>query len=178
MPERLRAAVAFAGLRVSEACGLRVRDIDFMRGIARPAVQYPAEPLKTEASRTAIPIPPSMALALSAHVAAHPGEWLLTDQDGGQVNPKQLMRQVRLARGKVGGLPAGFRFHDLRHYFASLLIASGADIKTVQARVRHASAKNYSRHLRAPMARPRREHEGGRRGGLSRSCGLSADGAR
>ena len=31
--------------------------------------------------------------------------------------------------------------HDLRHYFASLLIASCADIKTVQARMRHASAR-------------------------------------
>jgi integrase len=30
---------------------------------------------------------------------------------------------------------------DLRHYFASLLIASGTDVKTVQARLRHASAK-------------------------------------
>jgi integrase len=27
------------------------------------------------------------------------------------------------------------------HYFASLLIADGADVKTVQARLRHASAK-------------------------------------
>lgn len=35
----------------------------------------------------------------------------------------------------------GFRFHDLRHYFASLLIASGLDVKVVQARLRHASAK-------------------------------------
>jgi integrase len=35
----------------------------------------------------------------------------------------------------------GFRFHDLRHYFASLLIADGLDVKTVQARLRHASAK-------------------------------------
>jgi integrase len=34
-----------------------------------------------------------------------------------------------------------FRYHDLRRYFASLLIASGADVKTVQARLRHASAK-------------------------------------
>jgi integrase len=33
------------------------------------------------------------------------------------------------------------RYHDLRHYFASLLIASGADVKTMQARLRHASAK-------------------------------------
>lgn len=34
----------------------------------------------------------------------------------------------------------GFRFHDLRHYLASLLIASGADVKVVQARLRHAGA--------------------------------------
>ena len=39
------------------------------------------------------------------------------------------------------GLPDDFRFHDLRHYFASLLIASGLDVKVVQARLRHASAK-------------------------------------
>ena len=37
--------------------------------------------------------------------------------------------------------PAGFRFQDLRHYYASLLIASGTDVKIVQHRVRHASAK-------------------------------------
>ncbi|HEY5515339.1 MAG TPA: tyrosine-type recombinase/integrase [Pengzhenrongella sp.] len=37
-------------------------------------------------------------------------------------------------------MPDGFRFHDLRHYFASLLIASGADVKVVQVRLRHASA--------------------------------------
>jgi integrase len=43
-------------------------------------------------------------------------------------------------RSQIEGLPEGFSFHDLRHYFASLLIASGADIKTVQARLRHATA--------------------------------------
>ena len=48
---------------------------------------------------------------------------------------------MRSARKRVPGLPEGFRFQDLRHYFASLLIASGADVKIVQARVRHASAK-------------------------------------
>lgn len=37
-------------------------------------------------------------------------------------------------------MPGSFRFHDLRHYLASLLIASGADVKTVQTRLRHASA--------------------------------------
>jgi integrase len=47
---------------------------------------------------------------------------------------------IRAARSEVDGLPEGFTFHDLRHYLAPLLIASGADIKTVQARMRHASA--------------------------------------
>ncbi len=47
---------------------------------------------------------------------------------------------MRDVRGGVEGLPEGLRFHDLRHYFASLLIASGLDVKVVQARMRHASA--------------------------------------
>ena len=33
---------------------------------------------------------------------------------------------MRKARSEVKNLPAGFRYHDLRHYFASLLIADGA----------------------------------------------------
>ena len=46
---------------------------------------------------------------------------------------------MRTARAKVEDLPSGSRFHDLRHYLTS--IASGADVKVVQARLRHASAK-------------------------------------
>jgi integrase len=140
MPPRLGTAVllgAFAGLRCAEACGLRVADVDFMRGAIHPQVQYPAEPLKTEISRTAIPIAASMALELSGHVARWRGETVLTNPAGGQLEPWRLERAIRTARAKVPGLPTGFRYHDL----ASLLIADGADVKTVQARLRHASAK-------------------------------------
>ena len=99
-------------------------------------------PLKTEISRTAVPIPESLALTLSAHVAAYSaGGWLLTDESGHQLGSWQLQRAFRAARAKVDGLAAGFRFHDLRHYYALLLISSGADVKVVQARLRHASAK-------------------------------------
>ena len=37
-------------------------------------------------------------------------------------------------------MPKGFRIHDLRHYYASLLIRYGESVKTVQARLGHASA--------------------------------------
>jgi integrase len=144
-PERIRPAVllgAFVGLRLAETCGLRPGDVDFMRGIVHPQVQYPAEPLKTSISQTPVPIPASLATELSAHIATYGRrESLLTGRDGRQLSPWAVERAMRTARKKVDGLPAGFRYHDLRHYFASLLIASGADVKTVQARLRHASAK-------------------------------------
>jgi integrase len=60
---------------------------------------------------------------------------------GDQIAPWTLQRAMRAARARVPGLPADFRFQDLRHYLASMLIASGADVKVVQARLRHASAK-------------------------------------
>ncbi len=54
-PEHLRAAVllgALVGLRTAEAAALRTGDVDFMRGIVSPVIQYPAQPLKSETSRT------------------------------------------------------------------------------------------------------------------------------
>jgi integrase len=144
MEPRYRAGLllaAFAGLRLAEVCGLRVSDVDFMRGIVHPVQQYPAEPLKTEISRTPVPIPHDLVLELSAHVEQLSAEWVLCDAVGRQMGPWQLQRAFRAARAQVKGLPEGFRFHDLRHYYASLLISSGLDVKVVQARLRHASAK-------------------------------------
>ncbi len=37
-------------------------------------------------------------------------------------------------------MPRGFTWHDLRHFYASALIAKGASVKTVQARLGHTSA--------------------------------------
>lgn len=104
-------------------------------------VQYPAEPLKTDMSRTPIPVADTLLTELSAQLARWPADTVLSLDDGGQVGPWQIQRAMRDARAKVEGLPEGFRFQDLRHYFASLLIASGADVKVVQHRLRHASAK-------------------------------------
>jgi integrase len=61
-------------------------------------------------------------------------------KSGQQLTPPTLSVAWRLARTRVTGLPEGFRFHDLRHFYASLLIASGADVKVVQSGLRHSSA--------------------------------------
>lgn len=70
-----------------------------------------------------------------------PDEHALANEWGDQLGPWALQRAIRSARAKVPGLPPDFRFHDLRHHLASMLIASGADVKVAQARLRHASAK-------------------------------------
>jgi hypothetical protein len=41
---------------------------------------------------------------------------------------------------KTAGLPAGTSYHDLRHFYASLLIDHGESVKVVQRRLGHASA--------------------------------------
>jgi integrase len=88
-PARIRLTVllgAFAGLRLGETCGQRPEDVDFMRGIVHPHVQWPAEPLKTKISQTPIPIPASLASELSAQIAAYGHQpTLLTGADGGQL---------------------------------------------------------------------------------------------
>jgi len=143
MPEHLRPAIllgAFVGLRLAETCGLRVHDVDLVRGIVHPTLQHPADPLKSETSRTSVPIPQSLARQLKTHVEATGAQTVLVDTWQHQLAPWSLERAIRAHR-EAAGMPDDFRYHDLRHYFASMLIASGADVKVVQARLRHASAK-------------------------------------
>lgn len=143
MPAHFRPAIllgAFAGLRVAEIVALRTTDVDFMRGVITPAVQYPDAPLKTEMSRTPIPIPRELALELNRVPSQWGSATLVVGAFGRPVAPYTLETAFRAARSAVDGLPEGFRLHDLRHYFASLLIASGLDVKVVQARLRHESA--------------------------------------
>jgi integrase len=107
-----------------------------------PKQQWPGKPLKTDGSDQPIPIPQDLALLLSASVQKYPSEMMVTNGPGtDRCGPWLIDRAIRNIRDQIDGLPEEFTFHDLRHYLASLLIASGADIKTVQARMRHATAR-------------------------------------
>lgn len=144
MPEGMKPVImlgAFAGLRVAEIAALRVTDVDFMRGVISPAIQYPSDPLKTEMSKTPIPIPADLALELNRVPSKWGSSTLVVGAIGRPIAPYTIEVAFRVARQTIEGLPEGFRIQDLRHYYASLLIASGLDVKVVQARLRHASAK-------------------------------------
>jgi integrase len=102
--EHLRPAIllgAFVGLRTAEAVGLRVVDVDFMRGVVRPVQQRDGEPLKSETSRTPLPIPSELALELSAAVARWGGDYVVTDGARRQSSTWAIERAVRAARLEV-----------------------------------------------------------------------------
>lgn len=143
LPEHARGIVllgAFVGLRRNEMIAVELRDVDFIRGVVSPARQYPDEPLKTEISKTPIPIPQSLALELNRVPSSKKCTHLIVDEHGRPMTPSTVNKLWKECRESVEGLPEGFRIHDLRHYFASMLIDDGIDIKTLQARLRHASA--------------------------------------
>ena len=93
MPDNLRAAIllgAFAGLRSAEVCGLRVADVDFMRGVdpAGGAVPGRATQERDFADGRFRSLR-ELAATLSAHVAAWRAETLLT-HGGRQLAPWTL----------------------------------------------------------------------------------------
>jgi integrase len=129
-------------LRVAEVAALRVSDVDFIKGVVHPKRQWPDKPLKTAGSDQPIPIPRDLGLLLAASVRKYPSDMMVTNGPGRErCGPWLIERAIRDARYEIEGLPEGLTFHDLRHYLASLLIASGTDIKTVQARMRHTTAR-------------------------------------
>jgi integrase len=138
------AVCAFAGLRLGEAAALQAGDVDFLRrqlhvrrqvqraGGGKVEIRLP----KYGSERT-VPIPDELLTILSGHVElGHRGEWLFSG--GEAVPPHQNTVGHRWRTTLAAAGVEGFRLHDLRHFYASGLIAAGCDVVTVQRALGHA----------------------------------------
>ena len=63
---------------------------------------------------------------------------MFTDATGNHITKPTLYRAFKKAAASIGRPDA--RFHDLRHSCATLMLAQGADIKSVQEILGHADA--------------------------------------
>ena len=142
------ALCAFAGLRKGEAAAVQVGDIDFLRRqlavsrqLQRDGNGYAVRPPKYGSERV-VYLPDELVTILSEHVATHlddadPTRWLFT-LDGEPMYDNAITWRWRATRtaAKLGHV----RLHDLRHFYASGLIAAGCDVVTVQRALGHSTA--------------------------------------
>jgi len=153
VPDRYRALIVFAagmGLRQGECFGLTVDRVDFLRRQLRVDRQVVAArggvpefgPPKTKASFRTVPMPEVVGSTLAAHLARYrPGQFglVFTNSWGNVLRRNTVGTMWHRARDRAT-VPEWATFHDLRHFYASLLIDRGCSVKAVQRRLGHQSA--------------------------------------
>jgi integrase len=151
MPERYRALATLAagtGLRQGEIFGLTIDRIDFLRRqltVDRQLITMPDRapylaPPKTQASVRVVPLPQVVLDAVAVHLAHWPtDQFVFTTELGDPIRRTAFSERIWRPALKRAGL-SGVTMHGLRHFYASLLIRHGESVKTVQARLGHASA--------------------------------------
>ncbi len=116
-----------AGLRVSEACGLQWKRIDFSRRVILIRGKGDKERL--------VALPQNLAKLLQAEHQKSSTEYVWGEQ---ALNPRTAYEWVR-SRGAKAGLMRPIHPHALRHSFATHLLASGANLRTLQELLGHES---------------------------------------
>ncbi|MDN4489248.1 tyrosine-type recombinase/integrase [Demequina sp. SYSU T00068] len=143
--DRLFAICAYAGLRLGEARALTWSDIDQEAGTIRvqrqsrlvPGGGFETTPPKYGSYRV-VPMSAPLFDALSRRPT--PKNELVVPGAGGEpVHPGSVARVWKHQKTSCG-LPHALRLHDLRHFYASSLIASGENVLTIQRRLGHARA--------------------------------------
>jgi len=139
------ALAAFAGLRLGEVAGVQATDIHFLKRTLQVTRQVQNEPgtlvvkPPKHGSERPVYLPDDLVTLLSKHIAeigVHGAEgWLMP---GLPPNRDSLQWYFQRTRERAG--VNDLKPHGLRHFYASGLIANGADFVTVQRALRHANA--------------------------------------
>jgi integrase len=146
---REKLAVAFAGWlgpRVSEVFGLTWQDLDLNEGVVsfqRGFVQGRITPLKTEASRTNLPLPPELLELLCRWHSATPygeaDDWVFASPYTAGLRPfwpEQLLKTHIKPVALAAGLPS-IGWHSFRHTVSAWGKEAGLELEDVKTLLRH-----------------------------------------
>jgi integrase/recombinase XerC len=130
-----------SALRVSEACGVDVDDVDLSALTVRVTGKGAKDrvvPFGVPAARAITAYRDRGRPALAARAPGAGGPALFLGDRGGRIGPRSVYRLVaRLLEAVPGSGPSGP--HALRHSAATHLLDGGADLRAVQAMLGHAS---------------------------------------
>jgi integrase/recombinase XerC len=132
----------WAVLLLLYGCGLRVSEATSLTGDVLPLGQTLRVTGKRNKVRQ-VPLLANVREAVEGYVALCPyplvkGEPLFRGARGGPLSPALIRRVVQGARSRLG-LPEKTTPHALRHSFATHLLAGGADLRSLQELLGHAS---------------------------------------
>jgi len=141
---------AVLGLRWAEAAGVTVGALDLLGGSLHVRAQLGRDgtlgPPKSDAGRRSLACPTWLIDDLAAVLgrkgltAADADSLVFVSPDGAPLQYTNWRRRVWRPATVAAKMPA-LRFHDLRSTAATALVASGADVKTTQARLGHSSSR-------------------------------------
>ncbi|MFQ5574020.1 MAG: tyrosine-type recombinase/integrase [Terriglobia bacterium] len=137
---------ALTGMRRGEILALKWSDINWATDqihVRRSLVLGKLEEPKSRAATRVIIVPPMLISVLRKHrlsCAAGSLDLVFPNKEGKVMNPGNLYRRQFLPALRRAGLRK-IRLHDLRHTYASLLIAEGENLKYVQQQLGHSSAQ-------------------------------------
>lgn len=161
-PERDRALFELlyaTGLRVSEAAGLDLEDVDFASRLLRVIGKGNKEriaPFGETAGDSLAAYLPERARRRKGNPAAEreEGEPLFVNARGGRLTTRSMARLLK-HRLRAAGLPAEISPHALRHSFATHLLEAGADLRAIQELLGHASLSTTQKYTHLDAARLR-----------------------
>jgi integrase/recombinase XerC len=150
--ERARDAAILAllygcGLRISEALSLKRSDAPLAQ-----TLRIRGKGAKTRAS----PVLAAVREAVEAYLEAlpfelAPDEPLFRAARGGPLPPRRVQELMQRLRGRLG-LPERATPHALRHAFATHLLGAGADLRSIQELLGHASLSTTQRYTAVDAA--------------------------
>ncbi|HTX50674.1 MAG TPA: tyrosine recombinase XerC [Caulobacteraceae bacterium] len=135
------------GLRISEALSLKGADVPLGASLR----------IVGKGSKTRVaPVLPRVAEAVAAYVAAlpyavAPDEPLFRAARGGPLPPRRVQELMVKLRGRLG-LSDRATPHALRHSFATHLLGAGADLRSIQELLGHASLSTTQRYTAVDAA--------------------------
>jgi integrase/recombinase XerC len=145
--EAVLALLYGCGLRISEALSLKRADAplaDSLRIVGKGG--------KTRI----VPVLPAVREAVDAYLAAlpfvlGPEEPLFRAVRGGPLSPRHMQATVQRLRGRLG-LSERATPHALRHSFATHLLGAGADLRSIQELLGHASLSTTQKYTAVDAA--------------------------
>ncbi|MBR2789595.1 MAG: tyrosine-type recombinase/integrase, partial [Eggerthellaceae bacterium] len=144
------------GARVSEASGLKLTDVDFAQGQVKVFGKGMKEryiPLHP----TSLKVMKRYLLEARPLLARQPSDYFFLSDTGKQMNTDVIRRMYKRALG-LAGLDLSLSPHAMRHTFATDVLDGGADLRSVQEMLGHASLSTTQIYTHVSTARLKDVH--------------------